>query len=133
MAETDVFVSYLPSEADSLAPILQGLEELGFGFDLRSVGAGEEWLASIEDALRGARAFIFLVTPRFQRSRWTQFEIGVAASRAAGSPDVRIIPILTAGASWDDVPRALRGHRGIDANHLPAREVVRQVVEAIED
>lgn len=132
MPGTRVFVSYLASEAGTLAAVLQALEESGLMFGPRTTGDGEEWYASIEEALKEAQAFVFLITPRFQRSRWTQFEVGVAASRAAASPGVRIVPVLTAGARWSDVPRALSGHRGIDANQLPANEVVKRIARSIE-
>jgi hypothetical protein len=89
----------------------------------REIRSGERWAEAIEKALTDAKIYLVFVSPESLASRSANFEMGVAASRAAQSLDVRLIPILLKGARWQDIPRLLQGRIGIDAKNLTAGQI----------
>lgn len=77
--------------------------------DTASIGAGEQWLRSIEDALHDCALFIVVCSPESVTMPWINFESG-----AAWMKNVPIVPVC---------------HNGMQPRGLPAPLSFRQAVE----
>jgi hypothetical protein len=76
-----------------------GMIEVFVSSDTESIAAGEEWLRSIEKALRECSAFVILCSPESIRRPWVNFEAG-----AAWMQDVDLLPVCHGGL----LPRDLK-------------------------
>lgn len=130
--ELRVFVSHTPADAGFVEALGVALAEGGLSISANpKPGDGEAWMTAIEDALEEADAFLFVVSPRYANSRWTQFEMGVAVSRAMDSADLQLVPVLRGGTTWHDVPKPLRGRTVIDGNEMSVRELAAEIAGAL--
>jgi TIR domain len=96
--------------------------------DTESIAAGEEWLRSIEKALRECSAFVILCSPESIRRPWINFEAG-----AAWMQNVPLIPVCHAGLLPRDLKIPLSLKHGVsltDSNGL--RRVYKRVAKIIE-
>jgi len=122
--EPKIFISYAHSDQDTVEAVTRALDSKGLRiWSDREIRSGERWAEAIEKALTDAKIYLVFVSPESLASRSANFEMGVAASRAAQSLDVRLIPILLKGARWQDIPRLLQGRIGIDAKNLTAGQI----------
>lgn len=95
MAKQNIFISYSAKDSDIAQALIKDLDKRGiYVWKDRDIAAGEKWMQKIEKALREAEYFIFLLTPDFLASEWSNVEMGVALSRQATSENIQIIPIM---------------------------------------
>ena len=136
MAKPRVFVSYARGDEKSsrlMGSLSEALRTAGVGvwLDNTSIAPGQDWISGIERALEDSETFVFLLSPRALKSDWTNFEMGVAARRAAQSRNVRIIPVLVGGTDWGSVPAFLHRKSAIDADKASEDEVAAAVTRAV--
>jgi hypothetical protein len=101
-----LFISHISEErevAELVKTVLSrdflGLLDVFVSSDTESIAAGEEWLRSIEKALRDCSVFAILCSPESIRRPWINFETGAAWMR-----EIPIVPLCLAGL----LPRDLR-------------------------
>jgi hypothetical protein len=89
-----VFISYSKKDQDYALRLAQALREQGFNvwIDTRSLHSSADWLQSIVLAIWQSDAFIILLTPRSDQSKWVQREIAIADQR-----DIPMFPLLLEG------------------------------------
>ena len=129
------FVSHSLRDADVAGPITESLRDKGIATwsDL-DIPAGVDRKDQIEDALKSSSLYILVFSPDSLDSPWFNFELGAALNRSHKSSEVRLVPILTKGTTWNDVPASLRHLKGIDATRLSREDLLERlgtVLEAI--
>lgn len=89
-----VFISYSKKDREYVHPLADKLRDEGFNvwIDNRRLQSSEDWWVSIVEAIAACDAFIIVMSPASDASRWVQREIAVADS--AGKP---IFPMLLEG------------------------------------
>jgi hypothetical protein len=117
------FISHISEEAtvaaglkDALDRDFLGILDVFVSSDGESIAAGEDWLRSIDEALRSSTLLITLCSPVSIRRPWINFEAG-----AAWMLNVPIIPLCHAGLTPRDLPMPLSLRQGLslgDAEHL---------------
>lgn len=115
-----LFISHISEErkvAESIKGALDrdflGLLEVFVSSDTESIAAGEEWLHSIERALRDCAVFVILCSPESIRRPWINFETGAAWMR-----EIPIVPVCHAGLSARDLRMPLSLKQGIVLNDV---------------
>lgn len=110
-----LFVSHISEErvaAERLKGALSrdflGLLDVFVSSDTESIAAGEEWLSSIENALRDCSIFVTLCSPESIRRPWINFETGAAWMR-----EIPVIPVCHSGLLPHDLPMPLSLKQGI--------------------
>jgi hypothetical protein len=101
-----LFISHF-SEEHSIAERMKtalnhdflGLLDVFVSSETESIAAGEEWLSSIDKAMRGSAIFVILCSPASIDRPWINFEAG-----AAWVQKIPLIPICHSGL----LPRDLR-------------------------
>jgi TIR domain-containing protein len=106
MPRKRLFISHISDEGSTAARIKEALDKDFLGLldvfvssDTESIAAGEEWLGSIEVALKSCAIFVVLCSPESIRRPWINFEAG-----AAWMLKIPIIPVCHLGL----LPRDLR-------------------------
>jgi len=115
-----LFISHI-SEERAVAELVKsvlgrdflGLLEVFVSSDTQSIAAGEEWLRSIERALRDCTIFVILCSPESIRRPWINFETGAAWMR-----EIPIVPVCHAGLFPPDLPMPLSLKQGIVLNDV---------------
>lgn len=75
----DFFISHAAADTKAASALRVALE--GAGYAVSSVGdipSGADWGDALRDALRGARAFVAVLTPASVHSQWLALELGAA-------------------------------------------------------
>ena len=129
----DVFISYSHQDESSARKLAEALESKGLSaWTNTEIRPGKKWAEQIEKALKQSKVFLLLISPDFLASRWTNFELGVALSRAALSPDTHIIPLAIKHVNKKSLPTPLRDLRLIDAQDISSSQAAEKVVEMLE-
>jgi hypothetical protein len=109
------FVSHISEEASVAARLREalnrdflGLLDVFVSSDGESIAAGEQWLASIEKALRDAAVMLILCSPTSIRRPWINFEAGAAWMRK-----IPLIPLCHAGLTPRDLMMPLSMRQGL--------------------
>src|SRR5258708_32003422 len=86
-----VFVSYAREDMDFARQLTKQLRESGRipWQDLRNLRGGDNWQATIDDALRNAEALVVVMSPQATKSQYVTYEWAFALG--AG---VRVIPVV---------------------------------------
>lgn len=86
-----VFISYSHEDRIIAEMLAQRVHSIGFTpwIDFAGIKGGEEWRQSIDDALERSSAFLILLTPESNASRWVKYELRQALERK-----LRIIPLM---------------------------------------
>lgn len=114
-AKAEVFISHISEEADVAGKLKEvigqdflNMLEVFASSDSESIAAGEDWLRSIDGALRRATVLITLCSPASRYRPWIHFEAG-----AAWALERPIIPLCHAGLTPGDLPMPLSTRQGI--------------------
>lgn len=118
MSKPHIFVSHISEEAELAAVIKRhllddflGLLEVFVSSDIESIGAGQNWLVSLETALRQSSLLLVLCSHASLRRPWVNFEIG-----AAWIKPVPIVPVCHSGLEPSALPIPLSQLQGIEAS-----------------
>ena len=124
------FISHISEEAEVASRLKEVLDQDFLGnlnvfvsSDSESIAAGEDWLKSIDEALRNSKLLIILCSPVSIRRPWINFEAG-----AAWVLDVPIIPLCHAGLTPNDLPMPLSLRQGLS---LKDEESLRRLYQRI--
>jgi TIR domain len=106
MDKPQIFVSHI-SEEGALASIFKqhlfddflGLLEVFVSSDIQSIAAGQNWLTSLESALRRSSLLLVLCSHASLRRPWVNFEVG-----AAWMKQIPIVPICHSGLEPSALP-----------------------------
>jgi hypothetical protein len=111
----NLFISHISEEAEAAARVKTALErdflglvEIFVSSDTESIAAGEQWLTSIEAALREASMLVILCSPKSVARPWINFEAGAAWVR-----QIPLIPVCHAGLAPRDLPMPLSLRQGV--------------------
>ena len=129
----DIFVSYAHGDSAAVTPVIRAMAEKGLKVWSAedSVEPGESWEDALEGAMDNANGYVIFLSPDYLRTRWTNFEMGAAAAKAAAAPQRRLIPVLLPGTTWGEVPFLIRDRRGIDATKMSADDVAGALTSAL--
>lgn len=105
-----VFLSYSRTERAVAVELVQhlGLAGVDVWSDL-DLELGADWPAEVSRALVGATAVVVLASPRSIASARVTYEWSTALAYS-----MRVIPVLTGGARFDDLPSPLSAAHGVD-------------------
>jgi hypothetical protein len=113
-----IFISHISEEADlanafksAITKDFLGLPQVFVSSDTESIGAGNNWLTSIESALAEARILLILCSSASIRRPWIQFEAGAAWMRK-----IPIIPICHTGFQPRELPMPLSVLQAVEAS-----------------
>jgi TIR domain len=115
-----IFISHISEEADlangfksAIIKDFLGMPRVFVSSDTESIGAGNNWLTSIESALAEARILLILCSSASIRRPWIQFEAGAAWMRK-----IPIIPICHTGFRPGELPMPLSVLRAVEASQM---------------
>ena len=124
----NVFISYSHHDRDFVDQLTQGLESEGIKvWSDRSIQPGSNWIEEIEEGLEHSRHILLVVSQESLSSPSMNFEIGVALSKAAQSPDTSIIPVLTQNIDIHSLPFSTKNRILVKAANMNPREVGREL------
>jgi len=125
----DVFISSSVEDRLRVTAITKELEALGVTvWKDQDIRAGENWVETMDTALRDAKVMVLCITPRFLASDWCRMEIGVALSRAKAG-EGRMMPVLLSDAPHSSL---LERFQTLDARELPAQAIAANIKRALE-
>ena len=120
MSKPVIFISHISEEADlaacfkeALAKDFLSMPDVFVSSDTESIGAGSNWLTSIESALRDACVLLILCSSASIRRPWIHFEGGAAWMR-----EIPIIPVCHSGFHPRQLPMPLSVLQAVQANQL---------------
>ncbi|MCY7282684.1 MAG: toll/interleukin-1 receptor domain-containing protein [Cyanobacteria bacterium CAN_BIN43] len=120
----DVFISYSARDRDFVDQLTQGLESEGITvWSDRSIQPGSNWIEEIEEGFEQSRHILLIVSEESLNSPWMNFEIGLALSQAAKSPDTFIIPVLTQNIDTHSLPFSTKNRTLVNAASLNPGDV----------
>jgi hypothetical protein len=109
------FISHVSEEANVATRLKSALARDFLGFldvfvssDAESIAAGEEWLRSIEGALKESAILVVLCSPVSIGRPWINFEAGAAWMRG-----IPLVPVCHAGLTPSDLPMPLSLRQGV--------------------
>jgi hypothetical protein len=113
-----VFISHIAEEKE-LAALLKGRIDEDFlgkvecfvSSDTESILAGENWLSSIDEALKDASVEVILCSPLSVKRPWINFEAGAGWMRR-----IPIVPLCHSGLTPRELPMPLAVLQGISAS-----------------
>jgi hypothetical protein len=131
---TQIFVSHITEDAAVATRLKLSLVEDFLGqltvfqsSDAESIAAGDLWLSSISEAIRGSSLFIVLCSPIAIRRPWVNFEAGAAWMR-----DLPVIPACFAGLRVQDLPMPLSARQGLELNNAQGlRRLYATIAQAV--
>jgi TIR domain len=120
----NVFISYSHYDQDFVDQLTQGLESEGITvWSGRSPQPGSNWIEEIEEGLEQSRHILLVVSQESLNSPSINFEIGVALSKAAKSPDTFVIPILTQNIDIHSLPFSTKNRILVNAANMNPKDV----------
>ncbi len=118
MGKPHIFVSHISEEGELASAIKSqvvedflGMLEVFVSSDLQSIGAGQNWLASLEDGMRRSSMLVVLCSHASLRRPWVNFEVG-----AAWMGRIPIVPICHSGLDPSALPIPLSLLQGVKAS-----------------
>jgi len=130
----DVFISYSVQDHSSAHELAEALKQKGIiAWMDPGTEPGKKLADQIEKALKESKVFLFLLSPDFLTSKWTNFELGVALSKAAVAPDTRIIPLAIKPLNKKSLPGPLRDLEVIDMKNISSGQAAEKVVQMLEE
>jgi len=130
----EVFISCTRQDRPSARELAKALKSKGVSAWMESRTQSEQMRNDeMEKALRHSNVFLFFLSRAFLTSTWQHFELGVALSRAAITPDTKIIPIALEPMSKKSLPGPLRHLKVIDANKISSDQAAERVVQMLEE
>ncbi len=109
------FISHITEEREvgsalktALARDFLGMLDVFVSSDGASIAAGDDWLKSVDEALRKTDLMMILCSPTSIRRPWINFEAGAAWIRK-----IPIIPLCHSGLRPGDLPMPLSSRQGL--------------------
>lgn len=108
------FISYSRLDAPAVDRIVQALSAGGIPVwrDTAEIAPGEDWAESLEKALAGASAYIYVASRNAGRSSWIERELQFVVKRASGQP--LAVPVILDDEGEARLPEFLRSRQWVD-------------------
>lgn len=131
--EYDLFISHANADFSFVNELAAELEkeDVRVWYDKGAMRLGEDFMASIQQALEKSDSFLLVISPAYLASQWANFEMGVAMSRSLFRKSGRIIPLYLARVPNAALPSSIQQLSGLNAQDLPVAETARQLAETI--
>lgn len=127
-ASQELFISYSRSDDAFVRRLLNELDKEAVPYwSDRQIRAGSIWIDEIESAVKRASVFALLISPGFAKSKYAQFEAGIAVGRAQAS-GACIVPILLPGAS---LPSILRSYQALYVESMSVEQIAEQLAAIV--
>ena len=130
-----VYLSHAQSDERLAARVSRILEDAGLQVwdATREIMPGDNWAATLGNALQESQAMVVLVTPDAMRSKWVRWEIEYALGQIRFRE--RLIPVVAGDPDdleREDVPWILRRLKMIKlADHGNEEEGIREVARTL--
>lgn len=127
-----VFISYPRVEAKLADQIVEALEKAGIRTwrDVDDIEPGENWVASIENAIREASAFVYLAGKGKQQSQWMMRELeSLFKNRVDQSV---LIPVVVGSSGLDALPEMAKQFQSVDLSGKH-EEGLQKIVERLNE
>jgi hypothetical protein len=129
------FVSHVTEESrvasrlkTALTQDFLGLLNVFVSSDTEGIGAGEDWLRAVDEALRESSVVLVLCSPASIRRPWINFEAGAAWMR-----EVPLIPVCHAGLTPGDLPMPLSLRQGMSLTDVEGlRRLYKRIADVLE-
>jgi hypothetical protein len=120
------FISHTHADAPIARQIEQALREFGVdAIDVGSIPSGANLRQSINDMLKTADGYVFVVSQDFAKSEWANVELAAAVADTTSGLAKPIVPILIGNVDPDrDLPELLRHYQWLDLRAGMSRELV---------
>jgi hypothetical protein len=120
-AQNNILISHIDEEAALAQSLKDLLEKLTDGFwkafvrtSLQCVSPGNDWLATIEGALREHEVLLVLCSPDSVQRFWIGYETGCSVGKSVHvGKSAHIIPICHSGATPSSLPPFLSRYQGL--------------------
>lgn len=119
----EIFISYSIKESSGVAMLVWSeLSRMGYNpfIDIRNLSCGDEWHGVLENKVKSSHVFIVILDKNTLASPYVRQEIHWARS----TNNLKIIPILLAGYSKEDLQQDQNGELGflLEKNLIQAKE-----------
>ncbi len=124
-----IFLSYASEDSNRATELMNELAKQPNVdvFTSDKMSAGENWRTKIKEALSESDFFLVLLSPTSVRSRWIQFELGVAWGL-----NKLIIPIVTSHDVVDRIPLNLAELPVLEMKQLKRPQAISEIIERYE-
>ena len=127
-----VFISYPRAESQLADEIVAVLERAGIRTwrDVDDIEPGENWVSSIESAIRNASAFVYLAGQGKHNSQWMMRELETLFRNRVDQ--TILIPVVVGPSGFDALPDMAKQFQGVDlsGNHVDG---LRKIVERLKE
>ncbi|HEX9984142.1 MAG TPA: toll/interleukin-1 receptor domain-containing protein [Thermoanaerobaculia bacterium] len=122
----DVFLSYSSHDQPWVREFTSALREEGVKgwFDAHDIKPGDRWQDRVEEALRGSRTLVMVLTSDSVNRPWTFFELGAAVADGK-----RIVPVLAENVEISELPPLVRQYQFV--REQSPQDAARKVAEAV--
>lgn len=129
--EYDLFISYSNADFPFVNELVSRLEkeDVRVWYDKGAMRLGEDFLASIQQALEKSEYFLLVISPAYLASQWANFEMGVALSRGLSQKSGRIIPLYLKRVSNAALPSSIKQLSGLTVQDSSVEEIAHQLAE----
>ena len=109
-----VFISYPRAESLLADEIVEALEKAGIRTwrDVDDIESGENWVSSIEGAIRTASAFVYLAGKGKHKSQWMMRELETLFRNRVDQ--TILIPVVVGSSGFDALPDIAKQFQGVD-------------------
>lgn len=131
--EYDLFISYSNADFPFVNELASELEkeDVRVWYDKGAMRLGDDFVASIQQALERSEYFLLVISPAYLASQWANFEMGVALSRSLTRESERIIPLYLKRVPNAALPSSIKQLSGLSAQDSPTGEIAHQLAEII--
>lgn len=121
----NVYISHSSQDQEFVDQLAQSLESEGITvWSARSIQQlGSSWVEEIEKGMEQSRHVLLVISPASLNSRWSNFETGLALSKAATSSDTLVIPVLTQNVDIHSLPFSTKYRVSVNAENMNPGEL----------
>src|SRR5262245_18818012 len=107
----DIFLSYSYKDSDCMHRVCEDLRQCGFSVwtDEGLEPGTPSWQSAVEDAIKGARCVVVILSPEAKQSKWVEIEVSIAEEIG-----LRFFPVLIRGNEQSAVLLQLRTIERVD-------------------
>jgi len=132
----DVFLSYVREDSSLAAALAEAIVKKGLRvwYDQGQLRMGDSILRALEKALEKSRCFLLLISGNYTRSQWSNFEMGVALSRAREGH--RIVPVFIGDIDSSALPPYVSQFQGFhvkDAKDFHADDIASKIADVLKE
>jgi hypothetical protein len=127
---SSLFISHISEQAEYASLLKEMIQEDFLDLvecftssEIGGIGAGQNWLKAVEDALAKAKGVLVLCSKASVHRPWVQFEVGAAWMRK-----VPVIPVCHSGMEFVDLEMPLSLRQGVE---LPTERGIEKLYDGV--